>query len=280
MEIFTVEDFIKLKELIYKRTGIKFEERKIYFVKRRVIERMKELGLSSGKEFYRYLRLKDRKGHEFQKLVNLLTTNETYFFREFYQLEIFGEVLLPEFEERKKKEKDFNLRIWSAGCSSGEEPYTLSIIVMEILDNYKSWNIEIIATDIDERVLEKAQRGVYGKRSVKDVPPAYLEKYFIQKDDENFLIKDSVRKNVKFKKLNLIDSYGMSNYRYFDFIFCRNVLIYFDDESRKKVVSHFYNALNPGGFIFLGHSESLSRITTAFKMKKVRDIITYYKPEH
>ncbi len=277
MEIFTVEDFIKLRNLIYERTGIKFEEKKIYFVKRRVMERVKALGLKSSKEYYRYLRFRDRDGKEFQNLINLLTTNETYFFREFYQLEVFGEVLLPELEEKRKEENNLRLKIWSAGCSTGEEPYTLSIIVMEILDDYRDWDIEIVANDIDERVLEHAKRGVYGRRSVKDVPKAYLDKYFIRQG-ENFKIVDEVKRLVKFEKLNLMDDTKMRYKKGFDFIFCRNVLIYFDDESRKRVVSHFYNALNRGGYIFLGHSESLSRITTAFRVKKVRDAIIYYKP--
>ncbi len=276
-DAFTVEDFIRLRNLIYEKTGIKFEEKKIYFVKRRVLERMKAIGLRTAKEYYRYLKFKDRDGSEFQNLINLLTTNETYFFREFYQLEVFGEVLLPELEKKRANDRIKKLKIWSAGCSSGEEPYTLAIIVMEILDDYRKWDIEILASDIDESVLEKAKRGIYGKRSVKDVPPEYLEKYFIR-SGENYIVIDEVKKLVKFEKLNLMDDSKMRLKRGFDYIFCRNVLIYFDDQSRKKVVSHFYNALNKGGYIFLGHSESLSRITTAFRIKKIRDAIIYYKP--
>ncbi len=274
---FTVEDFIKFKKLIYERAGIYFEDRKILFVKRRILERMNELNIDKAVDYYRYLRFGDKDGREFQNLINLLTTNETYFFREFYQLEVFGEVLLPELEEKRKKEGDYRIKIWSAGCSSGEEPYTLAIIVKEILDNFSIWNIEILATDIDENILKKAVRGIYDKRSVKDVPPAYLEKYFI-KVGENFKIKDEIKKMVTFEKLNLFDTPNMLRKKGYDFIFCRNVLIYFDDESRKKVVNLFYNSLNHNGYIFLGHSESLSRITTVFKMRKVRDTIVYFKP--
>ncbi len=274
---FTVEDFIKFKKLIYERAGIHFEDRKITFVKRRILERMNELNISKAVDYYRYLRFADKDGKEFQNLINLLTTNETYFFREFYQLEVFGEVLLSELEERRKKEGNYKIKIWSAGCSSGEEPYTLAIIVREIFDNINLWDIEILATDIDEAVLKKALRGVYDKRAVKDVPPAYLQKYFI-KVGENYKIKDEIKNMVTFEKLNLFDTPKMLRKKGYDFIFCRNVLIYFDDESRKKAVNLFYNSLNHNGYIFLGHSESISRITTVFKMRKVRDTIVYFKP--
>ncbi len=280
MFTFTIEDFVRLRDFIYKRTGIFFEEKKIYFVKRRIIERMKELGLETGKEYYRYLKFKDLEKKEFQNLINMLTTNETYFFREYYQLQVFGEELLADFEEKKiKNSEELKLRIWSAGCSTGEEPYTLAIIVMEILDDYKKWDIEIIATDIDETVLEKAKKGHYGSRAVKDVPLKYLEKYFFKLSDNEYAIKDDVKKLVTFRKLNLMDAVNIRHYKGMDYIFCRNVLIYFSDDARKEVVAHFYNSLNPGGFIFLGHSESLSRITTAFRLKKVKDVILYYKPE-
>ena len=274
---FTVEDFIKFKKLIYERAGIHFEDRKITFVKRRILERMNELNISKAVDYYRYLRFADKDGKEFQNLINLLTTNETYFFREFYQLEVFGEVLLPELEERRKKEGNYKIKIWSAGCSSGEEPYTLAIIVREILDDINLWDVEILASDIDETVLKKALRGVYDKRSVKDVPTAYLKKYFVKVGD-NYKIKDEIKNMVTFEKLNLFDTPKMLRKKGYDFIFCRNVLIYFDDESRKKVVNLFYNSLNHNGYIFLGHSESISRITTVFKMRKVRDTIVYFKP--
>ncbi len=274
---FTVEDFIKFKKLIYSKAGIHFEDRKIAFVKRRVLERMEKLGIEKAIDYYRLLRFSDKDGREFQNLINLLTTNETYFFREFYQLEVFGEVLLPELEEKRIKEDFLKIKIWSAGCSSGEEPYTLAIIVREILDNVDMWDIEILATDIDENVLRKAINGIYDKRSVKDVPPTYLKKYFIKVGD-NYKIKDEIKNMVTFEKLNLFDTAKMIRKKNYDFIFCRNVLIYFDDESRKKVVNLFYNSLNHGGYIFLGHSESISRITTVFKMRKVRDTIVYFKP--
>jgi len=277
MKTFTVEDFIKFKKLIYERAGIHFEDRKITFVKRRILERMEILKINKVTDYYKLLRFADKDRKEFQNLINILTTNETYFFREFYQLEVFGEVLLPEIEEKRGKEGVYKIKIWSAGCSSGEEPYTIAIILKEILDDYKIWDIEILATDIDENVLNKANKGIYSKRSIKDVPPSYLEKYFI-KIGEDYKVKDEIKKMVTFEKLNLFDTPAMIRKKEYDFIFCRNVLIYFNDESRKKVVNLFYNSLNYNGYIFLGHSESMSRITTVFKMRKVRDTIVYFKP--
>jgi len=277
MILFTVEDFIKFKKLIYEKVGIHFEERKITFLKRRIFERMKLLGYDKPIDYYRFLRFSDKEGIELQNLINLLTTNETYFFREFYQLESFGEVLLPEVEEKRIKEGYRKIKIWSAGCSSGEEPYTLAIIVREILDKINVWDIEIIATDIDENVLKKAREAVYDKRAVKDVPTSYLDKYFIKLGNK-YKVKEEIKKMVTFDKVNLFDTSSMLGKKNFDFIFCRNVLIYFDDDSRKKVVNLFYNSLNKNGFIFLGHSESISRITTAFKMRKENDTIIYFKP--
>ncbi len=271
-------DFIKFRNFIFDRTGLFFEEKKIYFVKKRIAKRMEELGIESPSEYLKYLKFLDKDGKELEKFVNLLTTNETYFFREFEQLQAFAEHCLPETEEKKKKAGDNSLRILSAGCSTGEEPYTLSIIVMEMLDNYKNWNIDIIGIDIDTNALEKAKQGVYGNRSVKDVPPEYYEKYF-ETDGINHKVKYIVKKHVSFFRINLSDTESLLKLGNFDFIFCRNVLIYFNDKSRKMVVNTFYELLNPGGYIFLGHSESISRISSAFSIKKKGGMIVYQKPE-
>jgi len=275
---FSFHDFIKLRDLIYKKTGLFFEEKKIYFVKKRVNKRMEEGGFNDFSTYYKFLLFDSNKEDELQKLIELLTTNETYFFREFEQLQSFAEHCLPEVCEKKEKNKDYNLRIWSAGCSTGEEPYTLSIILLEMLDNPYLWKKEIIATDIDTMALEKAKRGVYGYRSIKNVPEDYFAKYFVNNGDE-YRIKLTAKSIVKFAKINLYDDNEIRKLKNFDFIFCRNVLIYFNDISRKKVVNYFYEALNPGGYIFLGHSESMSRISSAFRIKRKGGFIVYQKPE-
>ncbi len=271
----TIEEFERFADLIYRKTGIKFEKHKLYFVEKRIEKRMQELGITNPTEYLRLLKFGDPKGQEFQKLIELLTINETYFFRDFPQLQAFAEYCLPVVVENKIKTGDENIRIWSAGCSTGEEPYTLSIILNEMLDP-EEWNIEIIGTDIDTQALEKAEKGIYEPRSVKDVPPDYLKKYFLNSGSK-FIVKDEVKRFVRLEHLNLSDFLALRKYRGFDFIFCRNVLIYFDEPSRKRVVDHFYIALNKKGFIFLSSTESLSRITTAFKLIKLGPHLVYTK---
>jgi len=269
------DDFNDLTSFIYKKSGIKFEAKKMYFINKRVGKRLEELGLESVREYMRYLKFKDD-GDEMQALMNLLTVNETYFFREFHTLETFAEHCLQEIVEDKKKRGDKTIRIWSAGCSTGEEPYTLGIIVREMLDNFKNWDVQIHATDIDEVVLEKAKNAIYDDRSIKDVPNSYYKKYFETVRGCHIPVKQ-IRDMVTLEHLNLMDRMSMRKKRNYDFVFCRNVLIYFDEISRKQVVDHFYISLNNGGYIFLGHSESVGRITTAFKMKRFGSNVVYFK---
>ena len=172
---------------------------------------------------------------------------------------------------------DRRLRIWSAGCSSGEEPYTLAMILKEVMHDASRWDIKIKATDIDQVRLEMARRAVYDERSVKEVPAEYFDRHLARLPAGYFGIKPETAKLVELEHLNLSDRLAMRGMRQFDFVFCRNVLIYFDDASRKAVVDHFYNALRPGGFIFLGHSESIGRISTAFKLLRVGPHLVYRK---
>ena len=271
----TLDEFERFSDLIYRRTGIRFEPNKFYFVEKRIEKRMEELGISSYSQYLRLLKFGDPNGEEFQRLIELLTINETYFFRDFSQLQAFAEHCLPLVVEKKINSGDESIRIWSAGCSTGEEPYTLSIILNEMIDT-NEWNIEIVATDIDTKALERAKNGIYDARSVKDVPRDYLKKYFINSGSK-YILKEEIKKFVKFEHSNLSDFTSIRKYRGFDFICCRNVLIYFDEISRKKVVDYFYIALNKGGFIFLSSTESLSRITTAFKLIKLGPHLVYMK---
>lgn len=271
----STEDFNDLTSFIYKKSGIKFEDKKKYFINKRVGKRVFEMELDSVRDYLRFLKFKDE-GEEFQELMNLLTVNETYFFREFNTLEAFAEYCLQEVTDRKIGQGDKTLRIWSAGCSTGEEPYTLAIIIREMLDDVDEWNVEIVASDLDENVLEKAMEASYDNRSIKDVPDAYYRKYFDMLRGRHVPVQ-SIRDMVTFEHLNLMDRMEMRKKRNFDFVFCRNVLIYFDEISRKQVMDHFYISLNPGGYIFLGHSESVGRITTAFKVKRFGSNVVYYK---
>jgi len=272
----SMKNFMTFRNLVYDRCGINFESKKIYFVKKRLVSRMEALDLETVEDYFRYLKFRDPKGTEFQELLNLLTTNETYMFREFDQLAVFAEDCLEEVCEKKKKQDNNQIRIWCAGCSTGEEAYTLAIILMEMLEPLSDWNIKITATDIDTKVLSMAKKGEYSSRSVKDVPDEYLEQY-LRITGGSFAVKSIVKKYITFTHLNLMDTNQLKSAGLFDFVFCRNVLIYFDEASRKEVVSQFYEHLEPGGFVFLGHSESIGRISSSFTLRKMGGMIMYQK---
>jgi len=266
-----------IRELIYKKTGILYETKKDYALKRRLEHRIEATNVNSFRQYYR-LFLCDDKGGELQNLIEELTVNETYFFRDFPQLQGFAEKALPLLLGEKRARNDFTLKIWSAACSTGEEPYTLSIIVQEMIEDYENWDVSIFATDIDRQVLRIARKGEYGWRSMKDTPLPYREKYFENRGNCWRVLPHTVEP-VRFELLNLIDRRAMRRQSGYDFIFCRNVLIYFNDLSRKKAVNSFFDALNPGGFLFLGSSESVGRITAAFELTRIDDFLYYRKPK-
>jgi len=267
----------QVRELIYKEAGILCQTKKDYAMKGRLERRLKEVGAKTFREYYKTLLLGDKDG-ELQNLIEELTVNETYFFRDFPQLQGFAEKALPLVLNEKKARKDYSLKIWSAACSTGEEPYTLSIIVQEIIGDYENWDVSILATDIDRQVLRMARKGEYGQRSVKETPLPYRKKYF-KSSGSHWQVLPHTVEPVRFELLNLIDRRSMRSQRGYDFIFCRNVLIYFNDLSRKKAVSGFYDSLSPGGFLFLGSSESVGRITAAFELANLDGFLCYRKPK-
>jgi chemotaxis protein methyltransferase CheR len=272
-----LKDFAAIRDEVYKKLGLYFEDSKVYFIQKRLEKRMETLGVESFADYAFLLRYGDKGSQEMQALANLVTTNETYMFREFDQLQAFADHCLPMALKPLEAANDRRLRIWSAGCSSGEEPYTLSIILQEVMHDFRSWDVKIKATDIDQVRLDMARRAVYDERSVKEVPAEYFDRHLSRLPAGYFAIKPATAKVVEIEHLNLSDRMAMRGMKQFDFIFCRNVLIYFDDASRKAVVDHFYNALKPGGFIFLGHSESIGRISTAFKLMRVGQHLVYRK---
>jgi len=277
MMTLALKDFATIRDEVYRKLGLYFEDSKVYFIQKRIEKRMETLAVASFADYGFLLRFGDKEGKEMQALANLITTNETYMFREFEQLQAFADHCLPMILKSREAANDRTLRIWSAGCSSGEEPYTLAIILKEVMHDFRSWDIKIKATDIDQVRLEMARRAVYEERSVHEIPPEYFDRHITRLPAGFFAIKPETAKLVELEHLNLNDRLAMRNMRQFDFIFCRNVLIYFDDASRKAVVDHFYNALKPGGFIFLGHSESIGRISTAFKLLRVGQHLVYRK---
>ncbi len=266
----------KVRQLIYDQTGMFFDKKKDYFLLSRVEQRANHLHIRSFQEYLDLLFL-NRSEREVQSFIESITINETYFFRDFPQLQGFAEHVLQDYIASQRRIFRKRLKIWSAACSTGEEPYTLAIILREAIEDYNDWNISVDATDIDNQVIQYAQRGIYSDRSMKDTPHLYRRKYFDELG-QGWQLKDNIRRQVQFESLNLIDKTGMRDRRDYDFIFCRNVLIYFDDVSRKNVVNSLYDSLSPGGYLFLGHSESIGRITAAFELQKSGDFLCYRKP--
>lgn len=275
----TFDEFVKVRDYIYRKSGIFFGDNKQYYVEKRVRDRMAATGHQSFGSYFMSLRF-ENSNKEWQELVNALTVNETYFFREYPQLQCFAEEIIPSILKKKETQGQVpvKLKIWSAGCSTGEEPYTLAIILEEMTAGVITAPVtfEIHATDINTDVLDRAKTRLYSQRSVKDVPHEYMEKYF-RRRGQMYELSAHTARNVKFYKLNLLDGEAMERMGDFDAIFCRNVLIYFDDNSRREVALHFHAALADGGYIFLGHSESMSRITSLFKLLRLKNAIIYQK---
>ncbi|MDK2855916.1 MAG: chemotaxis protein methyltransferase CheR [Bacillota bacterium] len=263
-------DFDRLREYIYRESGIYFEDNKLYYVEKRVQQQMEKYKFADLATYLGALKF-DSTGRMRQELLNQLTVNETYFFREYDQLKCLAEEVIPLWAEDGLESK--GLKIWCAGCSSGEEAYTIAIVMQEMLPGFP-W--EIHATDINTEVLTRGARGIYNYYAVRQVPEAYLKRYFVRVG-ESYAVSAELKQKVKFYQLNLVDETAMRNMRGFHAIFCRNVLIYFDDISRRRVALHFYRALEPGGYIFLGHSESMSRISTVFKPVRFQNAIIYKK---
>jgi chemotaxis protein methyltransferase CheR len=268
------DDFLKFQEYFYRKTGIRFEDTKRYFVDKRLLERIGQTGSENFREYFSLLRF-EVKGTELQALVNLMTVNETYFFREEYQFDCLVKSILPEIVAGRKDASP--IRIWALPSSSGEEAYTIAMCLIERWPGIKDHDVEIISSDIDTSVLAQAKTGLYSARSVQHVPEAYLRKYFTR-TSAGFQIAAELRNAVEFTRVNLQDPADVRPYRNFDVIFCRNLLIYFDDVSRKQAAETFYDALCPGGFILLGHSESMSRISSLFQIRKFADAIVYQRP--
>lgn len=267
------DDFQKFREFFYRKTGIGFEPTKRYFVDKRLVERVEATASGNFRSYFTMLRFQ-ASGEELQQLTNIMTVNETYFLREDYQFQCLVNSILPEIVKPKTDKSP--IRIWCIPSSSGEEPYTVAMYLMERWAGINRWDVEIISSDIDTGILHKARIGRYSARSVQHVPPAWLKKYFTRMGDE-YQICEDLRQAVEFTRVNLAEPADTRPYRNFDVIFCRNLLIYFDDVSRKSAAETFYDALKPGGYICLGHSESMSRISSLYQVRKFPEAIVYQK---
>ncbi len=270
------EDFRLIRDLVYSHCGLFFDNDSKYLLEKRLGKRLSLHNLGGYREYYHLLRYNRVRDQELSDIMDILTTNETYFFREAFQLKAFTDEIMPELIAGKEKKGERTLRIWSAGCSSGEEPYTIAMLLLE-LGCCRGWRVEIIGTDISHRVLQLARRGVYGKSSFRVTDEAYIRKYF-REEDGNLKVVDAVKELVTVSHLNLFDQNRLALLGRMDVIFCRNVIIYFDQPAKNKVVETFYRMLRESGFLLLGHSESLMNISTAFTLRHLKNDMVYQKP--
>jgi len=259
------QEFVALRDFVYNRSGIYFREAKKYFLETRVSRRITELSLRSYGD---YLKLLQGVGgaEELKFLFNEVTTNETSFWRNPPQIEAFQNIVLPEVASIARN-RGTRFRIWSAACSSGEEPYTLAMVCVECKDTVlRGMTVEIIATDISERVMSLAQVGQYGSYTLRNLSPARLSMHFDKKGDDIFEVKPELKRLVTYKNFNLVDYAGYRSLGMFDVIFCRNVLIYFDDAVKTKVITGFLEQLHPKSYLMVGHSESISAYASGFEL--------------
>lgn len=256
----TDKEFMELTSYIKEHYGINLKEEKRALVTGRLQKVLFQKGFQSFSEYYEYI-LSDKTGNAVTSLVNQITTNHTFFMREADHFNFVKDQVLPYLS---KTVKDKDLRIWSAGCSTGEEPYTLAMFIDEYFGKEKVfWNTKILATDISGKVLEEAVKGIYNNDELVNLPSTYKLNYFKRYDDESSILTEAIRNEIIFRKFNLMDE-SFPFKRKFHVIFCRNVMIYFDGETKKKLVNKFYDALEYGGYLFIGHSESISRDGSKF----------------
>ena len=267
----TEHDLSEIRMLIEDRTGIRFDESRERFFSTRVREHVHAKSFDHGSELLRAIR---KSNVEYEALLERLLTQETSFFRYPAVFEAFEKRVLPELHAKKFWKDPRTLRVWSAGCSTGEEPYSIAITILDTLSLADAWNVEILATDVGRHALKHAERGLYSGRSISSVKPAQLAAHFTAAKD-GYQVKPRVRKLVSFAQMNLASPVYLGR---MDLIFCMNVLIYFSEARRAALVQRFYEALQPGGYLFLGHSESISKMTVKFQAIVLGDCILYRKP--
>lgn len=271
------EEFLQLRDFIYEQCGIFIAENRKYLVENRLSNRLKDLNLKSFGEYYYFLRYDASKRTELNRLFEVVTTNETSFFRNGPQLDVFRDQVLKKVLASQRAAGQKKLRIWSAGCSTGDEPYTLSIIIHEVLGaEINAWDIKITANDLSEAVLASARQGIYTEYSLRTTSKEMISKYFTQEGTQ-FRVNANIKKLVQFGQINLNDSLQLKRVERSHIVFCRNVIIYFDDAMKKHVINAFYDNLLPGGYLIIGHSESLHNISRAFRPEHHTGAIIYTK---
>ena len=269
----------QIRDLVYKVSGIYKAEEKLYLLADGCARRMKQLNARTPREYWDHLTAAPSRDAELRELLNEITIGETCLFRSQPQLDALRKVILPELVAEKTKQITRRLRIWSAGCSTGEESYTLAMNMLEESERLlKGWTVEILATDLNDRSVETAKAGIYGDYALRNTSDLYKRKYFSPVDEKKLQVRPEVKKLITFSRLNLQDDSKMLFMKGMDLIFCCNVLIYFDGTSKSKVISHFYSNLSFGGYFFLGTSESLMKLNDQFHLVHFPGTIAYWKP--
>lgn len=264
----TEEEFREFSQLIYKESGINLKENKVTLLSNRLRKRLRELHLPDYQSYLAYVR-KPENRYELVELMDVVSTNETYFFRNYKQFDALT-LILPQLVEASGR----RVRLWSAGCSTGEEPYTMAIVLAEHRDLFVNKQIEILATDLSHTVLAFAQRGIYSGRRIEKVSAPLLAKYFEQLEEGDYRINDEIRSMISFERHNLFQDPYPEN---LDVIFNRNVMIYFDKEHQRRLVNGFANVLKDHGYLFIGHAETLYNLTDKFQYQKIGDSPVYLK---
>ena len=262
----TERDYKRISDLVYKHCGINLHMGKKELIRTRLSKMLRTGGFKTFKEYIDHV-IEDRTGKEFSTFIDMLSTNLTSFFREKQHFEFMRSSFLPKLLEQKRKNSNFRIRGWSAGCSSGEEPYSIAITLLEAIAGQGRWNVKVLASDVSTRILETAQKGIYDEERVAPVPPMQKYQYLTQNHvngQKVFEVSKSLKEVVIFKYLNLMKDWPVKGP--IDFIFCRNVIIYFDKPTQQRLVNRFWDLLAPGGVLFTGHSESLTGLEHRFNL--------------
>ena len=267
-------DLATLSDFLQARTGMRFGESKRYYIERRVADRMAQRNLTAFADYYALLR---SHADEAEQLINSFTVNETYFYREQHQLACLSQSILPEIIGSKAPGD--KIRIWSVPCSSGEEPYSIAIWLLENWALVDAFNVEIVGSDIDTDIVAEALEANYGGRALMRLSPKLVERYFTPVENGRARLIDDLRESVSFTACNITDAASVAQQGRFDVIFCRNLLIYFDASARVRCMENLFSSLVPGGYMCLGHSESMSRISERFVTRRFPDAIVYQRPE-
>ncbi len=276
VEKLSPEDFKALREYIYSSSGLFFSDAKLYFVENRISKRLQQLKMSKYQEYLRHIKQPGNKQERF-RLFDAVTTNETSFYRNPPQIDAFSKNILPKVVKALKERGQKTLKIWSSACSSGEEPYTLAMVLDDRKELLDGLNAQIHATDISQDILQKVREGSYQSYTMRNLSATFKDRYFVR-DGSNFKITDKIKKMVIPTYFNLVDYPGYVKYRNMDVIFCRNVLIYFDVKVKREIIKSFYQSLGNQGYLLIGHSESLHNINKDFKLEHFSRALAYLKP--